>query len=639
MGLTRAAFSLSMLAVLVLSWPGRAAAEIESRQSGADRPNIVLVIGDDHGWPYYGFMDSPQEFATSAGPVAAHDIAPTPNLDALAAAGVVFTRGYATAPLCVPSMRSLLSASGLHSIQWLQRTDRVREIAHIGNAIGSSASGFFRTLPRELSRHGYLSWKGGKMWEGSLAEAGFTHGIEGNLGAAQEFGREGWDTASCGSTGDPAVPCPALDPLREFLDEAGDRPFFAWIAPLLPHIPYDAPIVYKLPFFFLGMSGPQIHHLANVRWFDELFGELMHEFEGRGLLDNTLIVYVSDNGWGIDLQTFTGNGRGKGTAYDLGVRTPIIFYGPPDLVPAQHDEPILSSDIVATILAQVPGARIPRDSVGVNLRRRLQGGPAVERGPIVLHYDHNLVRGDAVLEMPWRYIGRLDGTEELYRVDDDPFELVDLVAEHPDRAAAMRSLAINHRNQLLQESDGAEILGRVRDILGRPLAGVQLAYGSGRDMQVVSTDALGYFVLEPAQSTAARLRPGRRIGTMAWRGMPYVPAMSRTSGVILEVVAQPRFPQLEVPVGGRVVARVSDAKTGLPVVGARVRLWARSPAVSLRTFTDRNGHARIEGLPVGQYIVAVTSRSHRSSLERNIHIDAAEDVVTLAIPMRPRSGG
>lgn len=631
-----AAFALLFWCVAAAGWPERAAAAVWVA-TGADRPNIVLVIGDDHGWPYYGFMESPQQFNTTGGPVAAHDIAPTPNLDALAAGGVVFTRGYATAPLCVPSLRTLMSASGWHSIQWLQSTDRVREVWHVGNALGDSASGYFRTLPRELSRFGYLSWKGGKMWEGTLAQAGFTHGIEGNLGAAQQFGREGWNVSSCGSTGNPNVPCPALAPLRAFLDEAGEQPFFAWIAPLLPHWPYDAPVHYKIPFAQLGLSPAQVDHLANIRWFDELLGELMREFETRGLLANTLFIYVSDNGWGIDFQTFTGNGRGKGTAYDLGVRTPIIFAGPQGLVPAQYDEPISASDIVATILDFIPGGRAPRDSVGVSLRPRLLGGDPIVRDSLVVHYDHSLVRGDAVLQMPWRYIGYSDGREELYRLDTDPFELFNVAAHHPDRVAAMRPVGASHRGDLLQRpASRAEIFGRVRDPWGAPIAGAQLAYGRGHTMQVVSTDAKGYFVLKTARSDRAMIRPSRRMGTMAWRNAPFVPEMHRTAGVTLEVVATRRSSPLDVPVGGRIVVRVRDEATGQGVAGAAVRTRARSPSVSLRTFTDADGYARVEGLPVGQYIVAVTSRTHRAILQRDVEVANAEDVVNLSFAASPR---
>jgi len=138
------------------------------------RPNIVLVIGDDHGWPYYSFMDSPQTFATNAGTMSAQELAPTPNLQDLADSGVVFTRGYVTAAICIPSMRSLLSASGLYSVQWEERRARLKDLPEQFSFSTFRESAYFRTLPRELARHGYLSWEGGKFWEGTFADAGFT---------------------------------------------------------------------------------------------------------------------------------------------------------------------------------------------------------------------------------------------------------------------------------------------------------------------------------------------------------------------------------------------------------------------------------------------------------------------------------
>ena len=173
------------------------------------RPNIVLLIGDDHGWPYYGFMESPKVFKTRDGTVSAQSIAPTPNLDALATAGIVFTHGYSTVSVCVPALRTLLSAAEWHPVQWNQRIDRIGEERSLGERGQASISRFIRTLPRELGRYGYLTWRGGEMWEGSISDAGFTHGNKGRLKQAQWFGRKGWSTASCGSTGDPAIPCAA----------------------------------------------------------------------------------------------------------------------------------------------------------------------------------------------------------------------------------------------------------------------------------------------------------------------------------------------------------------------------------------------------------------------------------------------
>ena len=610
------------------------AAEAETAAGLVERPNIVLVIGDDHGWPYYGFMESPQKFRTVDGEVPAQAIAPTPNLDALAARGVVFTRGYSTAPLCIPSFKTLISASGLHAVQWVERHTHLIGRPAVGLHGHASAAPFFRTLPRELERYGYISWRGGKMWEGTSEDAGFTNGMMGGgrVGLpGHSLGRDDWDTASCGSTGDPSMPCPALEPWRAFLDAAGSRPFFAWVAPLLPHQPYNAPKEYRARFEELGMSKPEISHLANVRWFDEVLGEVLGELDSRGLRDNTLIIYLSDNGWGINMQLAALQGRGKGTPYDLGTRTPIIFAGLPNLVTARHDDLISTSDIVATILSYAPGARLPRDSVGFSLRPRLEGGPSMSRSSIITHN-----RGDAVLDPPWRYLRQPDGKEELYLIDEDPFEFNDLSAEHPDRVRALRLRADEHLAHLLQPADTGEIVGRLRDPVGEPIAGAQLKYGVGPKAQVVSTDARGWFTLGPWRPQATEVQPNVRLDSISWKGMPAVPALSRSHGILFEITGSRRGRPLEVAVGARIVVRVTDLASGEPVANAHVRARASEPLVSLRTYTDEDGYAWLEGLPVNRYRLTIKSVGHRRLEHADILLASGNDVARLSLAVSPR---
>jgi uncharacterized sulfatase len=632
------AFAAWVVAMAAVAAP---AAEATAGAQDPHGPNVVLVIGDDHGWPYYGFMESPQTFLTTDGPVPAHAVAPTPNLDALAARGVVFTRGYSTASLCRPALQTLLSASGLHAVQWHERRRHLAGERTLGKQGDSSAARFFRTLPRELQRYGYLTWTGGKMWEGKPAHAGFTHHAADPISQAVDgrlFGREGWNTATCGSTGDPSVPCPALDPLRAFLDEAGSRPFFAWVAPGLPHVPYDAPHEYRTPFEQLGMNKAEANHLANIRWFDELFGEIAREIDSRGLRENTLLIYVADNGWGINMQSHARLGRGKGTPYDIGFRTPVIFAGPPALVAARHDDLILTSDVVATILGHVPGARIPGDSVGVNLRPRLEGGPPMGRSSIITHGS-----GDAVLDPPWRYLRHPNGREELYRIDEDPLESHDLSAEHPDLIQSLRQRADQHLVELLQPSDAGEVLGRVITPFSEPLAGVQLEYGDGPTAQVVSTDAGGWFVLSPKLPPAAPVRSNRRLAAAFWKDRPVVPPLSLNHGVLFEIIGTLRPPPLAkpmmAPVGARIVVRLVDESSGAPVANAHVRARSRDPMFSLRTYTNGDGYAWIEGLPVSRYRLTIKSIGHRHVEQSEVVVDSPNDLVqlSLAAQWRPRN--
>ncbi len=608
------------------------------------RPNIVLVIGDDHGWPYFSFMESPQTFATNAGPMPAQELAPTPNLQQLADSGVVFTRGYVTASVCIPSLRTLLSASGLHSVQWQERRARLKELPEQFSFTAFRESAYFRTVPRELARHGYLSWEGGKFWEGTFADAGFTNGLATVPQSRWKFlnpeltgvrfGREGWSTALCGSTGDPQQPCPALDPLRDFLDSVGSSPFFLWVAPTLPHVPFDAPAEYRAPYAQLGLSAGAVGYFGNVRWFDEFLGEFLGELDRRGLRQDTLIIYLSDNGWGVDLQptVIVGSGRGKATPHDLGVRTPIIVSGPSNLVvPGRYDDLVSSSDIAATILSYVDGARIPPESVGQSLRPRIEGGPPVVHERIVTHEF-----GDAVLELPWRYIRRLEGGEELYDIEQDPLEFVDVAAANPGIVAGLRQRADEHLAALMQPPPRTEVLGHLVDPLGRPVVGRQLRYGSGRSRLDVVTDSEGWFVVGPVPAGEARLSSRRRGDWLGWPNWPTVTTPFSMTGVWLDLAGASSARDLDVPVGGRIVGRVVDAVSGVPVADAMIRVKSRSPSLKLRNFTDSDGVFYLEGLPANEYRITIKARGYRTLSLRDIAVASVEDVVDLQLQADPR---
>jgi arylsulfatase A-like enzyme len=276
---------LLVMAALPASWPVPAALGATPEQ-----PNIVLLIGDDHGWPYSGFMGDP--------------IAKTPNLDALAAGGTLFTEAQSTSSVCIPSLRALLAA--IHTDQW--DTHRAAVEAELGPQRFRTEVAYYWTVPRALAWRGYQSWEGGKLWEGTFAQAGFTQGMATEpstlfASTGDHFGRDGWEDGS------------ALDPLRRFLDTVGDKPFFTWIAPLLPHYPYDAPEEFQRLYVNLGLTWNEAGYYANISWLDALAGAIVAELDARGLRDNTLLVYLSDNGIGID-QPFAGSGQGLGSRFD-----------------------------------------------------------------------------------------------------------------------------------------------------------------------------------------------------------------------------------------------------------------------------------------------------------------------------------
>ena len=379
-------------------------------------PNIVLVIADDHGWPDSGFMGS--------------QVVQTPNLDRLAAEGTVFRNGDATASMCRPSLRSLLT--GLHPVQW---TARLEQLARQG-VVRPPAEAIlgFTTLPTLLRQVGYTSFQGGKFWEGTYALAGFDEGMQltGDGFYRSEEGKPlGRET---------------LEPLTRFLDAHRDGPFLVWFAPMLPHVPHDAPEEYRRPYRDRGFSRTAVEYYANVTRFDAVVGALEAELEERDLLERTLLVYVSDNGWDqppeleIVDPRFDGP-RGKRTMYDLGFRTPIVFRWP-GRVPAGvvREELVSAVDLFPTLL-DYAGAPIPPELPGTSLRPLIEGRGTFGRESLIEGMVE--IRGGAGVgpneprrhvgwsarRGRWHYIWYEGDGEELYDVVADPREQRDLARE------------------------------------------------------------------------------------------------------------------------------------------------------------------------------------------------------------------
>lgn len=389
-----------------------------------DRPNLVLVVGDDHGYPDFGFMGSPW--------------VRTPHLDSLAAGGTVFESGYTTASICGPSLRSLLT--GVHP---LQRVARLKELGAGGDAGGRTEA---LTLPELLRARGYVSMEAGKLVHESYRAAGFTHGTKDGqpgFGPGRRLGRE------------------SLDPLFAFLEENRTRPFFVWFAPMLPHTPHDAPSRY-----FEGLSPDLVRaagaYYANVARFDAVVGKLVAKLDALGVRERTLIVYLADNGWDQLPHVPRPPGmldgpRGKRSMYDLGFRTPIVFNWP-GVVPAgqRRSELVSAVDLLPTLLDYAGAGPAPADRLGHDLRPVIEGRGEWPRERVFMWMQS--VRDDgrrpaelgpkrsdgwepaaSVREGRWHYIHyRAYRCEELFDVVADPREETNLAAQKPDIARRLR---------------------------------------------------------------------------------------------------------------------------------------------------------------------------------------------------------
>ena len=405
----------------------------------AQPPNIVLIISDDQAWTDYGFMG--------------HPVIQTPHLDRLAAESATFLRGYVPTALCRPSLMSIMTGLYPHqhrttgndpalTPQNRQRAATaqvdLREllICHVDR---------YSTLPRLLSQRGYWSFQSGKWWEGNFRRGGFTDGM--TIGYPHKGGRHGDVGLRIGREG--------LQPIFQFIDRAvqAHRPFFVWYAPMMPHTPHTPPDRLLQKYRRLVSSESVARYDAMCEWFDETCGQLLDYLDQKGLRQNTLVIYLADNGWIQDPHGPRFAPRSKQSPYEGGVRTPILFHWPGVIVPGRRDELCRSIDILPTILAAV-GLCIPPNLPGKNLMPALRTGrPAgihEAYGETFAHDIADIEDPEAsllyrwVIEDRWKLILTYDGTTghvrylptdmrpQLYDLKTDPHETHNVAAEHPD---------------------------------------------------------------------------------------------------------------------------------------------------------------------------------------------------------------
>ncbi|MBI3462651.1 MAG: sulfatase-like hydrolase/transferase, partial [Planctomycetes bacterium] len=356
----------------------------------------------------------------------------------LAADSARFVNGYVPTSVCRPSLATLLT--GLyphqHGIHFNHPPDPTRraEAEHLVRSVP--------TLPRLLAEVGYRSFQTGKHWEGDFRNAGFTDGM--TLGQTAEIEREyGLRPAHGNGDAGLAIGRKTLQPIYDFVESCGETPFLVWYAPFLPHTPQTAPQrfvdMYKdrsdVPADFRT-------YYASITWFDHTVGELLDWFEKGQLLDNTLVVFVVDNGWAPRAgRPDTNDPRTKWSPFELGVRTPILLRWQGRTRPATHTTLVSSVDLVPTLLHAAGLASKTAGLPGSNLLPAAEGRSRLPDRPVFGEIYANQARrlGQAEREVLYRWVrsgdhklivpqGRVQRAM-LFNVTKDPQEAQDLAAE------------------------------------------------------------------------------------------------------------------------------------------------------------------------------------------------------------------
>ena len=396
----------------------------------ADKPNVVMIVSDDQGWTDYGFMG--------------HKQIATPNLDRLAKESLTFTRGYVTSSLCCPSLATIITGLYPHQHKITSNDPPIPPGMKPREFQTSAAFKQGRekmvqfveavpTLPRLLMNNGYNTLQTGKWWLGDFKHGGFTHGMT-------KGGRHGDQGLDIGRK--------TMQPIYDFIAESrkADKPFFVWYAPMMPHDPHTPPQALFEKYSKMTDSPHIARYWAMVEWFDQTCGDLMKHLDEQGIAQNTIVVYVTDNGW---IQNPNGPkyaDKSKQSPYDGGLRTPIMVRWPGKLTPKISETPVSSLDLFPTVL-KLTGITAPKtpgidltDEAAVSARKTIFGEC----------FAHNFVNMDKpATSLRWRWA--LEGgmklivpavkTEtaelELYDVNSDPLETKNLASEKADTNVAL----------------------------------------------------------------------------------------------------------------------------------------------------------------------------------------------------------
>ena len=445
---------LSLVAIFLLG-PGGVA------QAGETKPNIVIILADDLGNADLGYRGS--------------DIK-TPNIDKLASDGVRLESFYGM-PVCTPSRAELMT--GRYAMRYGLETLVIFPSHTYGLPTDE------RTLPQALKDAGYQTAMVGKWHLGHADQKywpqnrGFDHFYGNLVGEVDYFTKErgglvdwqrdgkffkedGYYTTLIGN-----------EAVSIIENHDTSKPLFLYVASLAPHAPYQAPKedvdAYK------NLAGDEHRHTyaAMITDLDTQVGRIVDALEQKNMLDNTLIIFSSDNGGatsalfatgarspeergesggvGLEEKTPASNGEfrgGKGSLHEGGVRVPTIFYWPAKLKPRTVDKPLGMVDVMPTVLA-LAGAEGSADHPfdGKDIWPTLAEGAPSPHEDILINVE--AFRG-AIRKGNWKLIksALLPGKTELFDLSKDPGEQSNVADQFPEIAADLEARLIAYAKEM-----------------------------------------------------------------------------------------------------------------------------------------------------------------------------------------------
>lgn len=416
---------------------------IFGQQPTSKKPNILIILADDLGYhdvSYYG-----TEYVR------------TPNIDLLCKSGMRFDKFYANSPVCSPTRASLMSG-------------RYPEMVGVPGLVRSTPESNFgylkpdaRLLPRQLKEANYKTaiigkWNLGLESPNLPNEKGFDffHGFLDDMMEnyythvrnGRNFMRENFKEINPAGHASDIFTSWATDYIKG--QKNSKDPFFLYLAYNAPHFPVEPPPDWlaKVKAREPGLSEQRTRLVALIEHMDDGIGKVIQSLKDAGKYENTLIIFLSDNGGNLDVGANNGDLKdGKQSMYEGGLRVPAVFVWPNHIKPGSvNTERIATMDIYPT-LSEIAGAKINHPIDGrsflsilknpeLKLPDRLLFFTRREGG---VRYGGQTIQ--AVISGEWKLLQNSPYTPyEIYNLQNDPLEQLDLSKSEPEQFKKLHAL-------------------------------------------------------------------------------------------------------------------------------------------------------------------------------------------------------
>ncbi|RPF77273.1 MAG: arylsulfatase [Verrucomicrobia bacterium TMED71] len=431
--------------------------DVAQAADSPSKPNFLFILIDDLGWPDLGCYGS--------------DFYETPRIDALAASGVRFTNAYSASPVCSPTRAAIMTG---------QYPSRVDITDWIPGAVAKNPKLIApedrdnldlkeTTMAEAFKRKGYETFYAGKWHLGDEGHFPEDQGFDFNKGGHHKGSPPGGYYAPFNNPrledkpDDRYLTDRLADESIEFLDyRDASKPFLLYLSFYTVHTPiqgadkYDAYFTEKAK-TLTGSADPIVErdgktrsrqndpkYAAMAKSMDENIGRILDALHAKGLDDNTVIIFTSDNG-GLATKAAPGPTSvlplraGKGWCYEGGIRVPLIIRAPGVSKAGLISHiPAISMDYFPTMLELAGFKLMPKlHKDGVSLVNPIQG-KTVERDTLYWHYPHYhgsmWTPGAAIRVGNWKAVQFYHyGEAELYNLSNDIGEQNNLAKSHPEK--------------------------------------------------------------------------------------------------------------------------------------------------------------------------------------------------------------